>query len=75
MKKRIAKKWASRFLKNKEWNPFGVRYAIIGHYVKVMAVFPAEVSWEVWKKASRKGWDGCHWTDPLVLEVWRCDYE
>lgn len=75
MKKRTAKKWATRFLKNKEWTPFGVRYATVGSYVKVVAAFPAEVCGEVWKKASSEGWDGCHWTDPLVLEVWRCEDE
>lgn len=70
MKKRTAKKWATRFLKNKEWTPFGVTSVIIGNYVKVLALFPDAVCWEVWKKAYRKGWDGCHWDDPLVIDIW-----
>lgn len=75
MKQRIAKKWATRYLKRKDWTPYGIGSVGVGDYEKVLAVFPVSVCWEVWKKAYRNGWDGCHWTDPLVLEVRRWDDE
>ena len=69
MKKRVAKKWASRFLTNKDWTPFGIGIVVVGKYEKVVALFPPSVRWEVWKKAYRQGWDGCHWDDPLVIDI------
>lgn len=74
MKKRIAKKAAKRFLDGKgilskhvlsveEYKEYDTPY-----WKTVLVVpFPLQRAIEI--EAARRGWDGCHWTHPLVVTV------
>ena len=74
MKRRIVKKVAKRFSDGK-----GIlqKYVLSvdeykvndTHYWKTELVVPFPLQEAIHLEAKRRGWDGCHWTDPLVLSV------
>lgn len=80
MNKRICKKYAKRYLdtllNGGLYLPFGFREEEYRVYndgtppvIKYIANFPWRITREIWQYARRMGWDGCHWTDPLLLHV------
>jgi|GEM_PF-2490640 len=80
MKKRIVKKYAKRYLttllNGGLYLPFGYRIEEYRVYndgtppvTKYIANFPLKIRREIHKTALKSGWDGCHWTDPLLLAV------
>ena len=73
MKKRIVKKKAMNFLRG-NWKQVKCRedsgYGWNGEVTKVFAILHPAVEHEVRELArSRFGWDGCHWDDPLVVDI------
>lgn len=75
MNKRVAKKIAKKFMRNRNFLPYGFRTEEWQAYndgtppiIKYLAVFPAKVEKEIWEIAFQQGWDGCHWDDPLLLK-------
>lgn len=78
MKKRMIKKMANRYLSSPKGSylPFGTQEDEFRAYndgtpavVKIMANFPAPVANLIREKARDEGWNGCHWDDPLLVDV------
>ena len=74
MKFRVAKKMASRYLKEPKgkYLPFGTYSDSWTCYndgspavIKTMAVFPEKVIREIYKRSG----NFCHWDDPLLLSI------
>ena len=36
---------------------------------KETLVLPGRISGAIYSEAFRRGWDGCHWDDPLLLSI------
>lgn len=73
MKKRIAKKFARNFLATKK-PLFGIYEEECCTYTdgrpgvwQTWAKAPSKVGREIYRQATKQGWDGCHWDDPLIL--------
>lgn len=76
MNKRIIKKVAKRYL---DTGVMPGRY-VLGvdeyycglenrYYKTVLNLRSTRLQREVYAEAYRRGWDGCHWDNPLVLSV------
>lgn len=73
MKKRVCKKVAKRYL-DKGIMPkryiLAIEEMADGVYTKTFMVLrSANLERTIRNVAYRRGWDGCHWDDPMVLSV------
>lgn len=70
MKKRTVKKMAHAFYRGKLSYPTyeDTGYGFGGSIIKVFASLHPAVEKEVKEIARKKGWDGNHWDNPLVVD-------
>lgn len=77
MNKRQVKKQATRFMAGEKEYPISIYWFLSstdgdGVY-KIEYRIPLKVWRAVAKLAYRRGWDGCHWSDPTLLGVFYPD--
>lgn len=68
MKTRQIKKMAKRWMSGTQSLP--LKTFDFGRFEVTTAIMPAKVASECRKMAYRAGWDGNHWSDPLVVNVY-----
>lgn len=78
MKKRLAKKLAKQFFTKGLSNKYG-KIEIVSHqthtdgrppvYKKIFIPNDKKLEEAIYDIAYKLGWDGCHWSDPLLLEI------
>ena len=76
MKRRIRKKIAKRFLNGEKISRYALGrrdYYPNAYTVVTYIVFPEKLLDEIRRQAARRGWDGCHWSDPTVIEIYNFD--
>lgn len=78
MTKRTVKKIANRYLDGGNVNRYivNIRNSVsvgCGYYVDEVMFRSTRLENTILREARRRGWDGCHWDNPLVIRVCQFD--